>query len=88
MIKTTKEASPFVHSSKASSGCQNKFLTKEEEEAGMNLWGLFYMFVFVPCSLFFSTIAVNILEKRVEREEKKKQNSGQIQEEHRMRYNY
>lgn len=54
----------------------------------MNLWGLFYMFVFVPGSLFVSTIAVNILERRAAREERKKQNSGQMQREYMMRYNY
>lgn len=45
----------------------------------MNLWGIFFMFVFMPVNLIVSTITINILEIKAVKEQKRK-NGGKIPE--------
>lgn len=52
----------------------------------MNLWGMFFMFIFVPINIFISNIMVNYLEWKILQEEKKK-NGGEMQYERMMQYN-
>lgn len=51
----------------------------------MNLWGIFFMFVFMPVNLIVSTITINILELKAAKDQKRK-NGGEMQHERVMQY--